>query len=405
MKKIAWFALSIMSTLYVQGQDYYREGFIVTPENDTLRGFVNDKEWLYYPSEIEFKTELTSEAKKYSTKEIKGFATSRGFAFESRAFKYDGDFLNQRGFGVVGYPTSRTPEKWVDHECFLELLVKGKFSLYKFTDSRDREHFLIVEKGSNELVELQYRTYSSQSPGTSAYVLSTSEMYKQQLLQYASECGDLKNKILALSYRTNALKSMVESINLCYHDQQQIVTPKSTVPKKKNLFGVLANVCVSQVSSSLVLTKMDQLHYGFGASFEHFSRRSPNRISYYFELKYRMFEQTGENPWNDPSTLSYNSVKLITMVRLAPKNNAKYFLSAGFINGVRLNTLLTNVPPGHLEEGELEPTQLETGLCLGIGRRFIFKTNLEVRYEFELPLFVSYFKHFNSVGIVLSKQF
>jgi hypothetical protein len=140
----------------INAQNFYRNGFIVTMSNDTLRGMINDTEVSYSPTWIEFKENENALPKKYSWNEIKGFATSRGVNFESHHFKYDGDETPKTESDLLpaGYYTSRSPEKFNEADGFLEVLAKGQFSLFKYYDSNNRIHYFILDAEKTEVEEL-----------------------------------------------------------------------------------------------------------------------------------------------------------------------------------------------------------------------------------------------------------
>lgn len=66
-----FFLFSIASV----AQQNFAGGYIVTLRSDTVKGFVNDKQWVANPVRVAFKPNLSAESKTYLAKELKGYYT------------------------------------------------------------------------------------------------------------------------------------------------------------------------------------------------------------------------------------------------------------------------------------------------------------------------------------------
>jgi hypothetical protein len=326
----------------IDAQDLYRNGFIITMNNDTLRGMINDTETSHNPTWIEFKENESASPKKYSWSEIKGFATSRGVYFESRHFQYDGDEMPTVGSELLpaGYFVSRLPEKLTDSDAFLEVLVKGHFSLFKYHDISNRVHYFILDTDKTELEELLHRRYKL--PGTTT--LSVNESYKQQLAIRCEKCPNLKSRITNLPYREKNLIKMISSMNECYGNQGTIPTinPEGK-DRLRAKFGIVAEAYVTDPAFIHTTGGYDAIQFAGGISYEVFSPKRPNRLSFYSELKFKNFSNEDTyrakfTSFTQTGKLTYQTVKLTNMARVYTGKISSLFFNIGVVYGMRFNT-------------------------------------------------------------------
>jgi hypothetical protein len=335
----------------------------------------------------------------------KGFATSRGAYYESYHFQYDGDPQKTGSTNVIppDYPKSRTPAKWIATDVFLEVLAKGKFSLFRFQDDRDRTHYFILDEGKTEPEELLFRTYISETE-TRVSGLTLSEAYKQQLLVRAgAQCTDLRGKITALDYREADLKRIVAAINACYKNVQALptVTPDKG-ERKRSKFGIVAEGYLTDPGFVHSRGGYDKLQFSGGISYEVFSKKRPNRISFYHELRLKNYSK--EDVYEDalsvyPSkgTLSYKAIKVSNLLRVTPQKVKSPYFAGGFVWGYRFDTNINGIKPGEYSSGR---DRFELGFAAGFGKRFIkIGLSTEIRGEYEFPSAQS------SIGLLLCKQF
>ncbi len=405
MKKIALLLTIVSISSLSIAQEYYRRGYVVTLENDTINGLINDKEWQYSPQLVEFKENENSAPKTYRPQEIKAFTTTSGVYYESHHFKFDGDFLNDAAkSNGINYGTTRTPLRWVEGDYFLEVLVMGKFSLFKFNDPADRIHFMILEQGKSELEELQYRLYSTKIEGMST--VSTNENYKQQLINLCSErCPDLKSKILKISYNDRHLIQTLETINKCFKSEKQIPSLKLIQSEiKKPKFGIVAYVYLGKTNTTLFSYEgFNKVYLAGGISLEVFSKKRPNRFSVYNELKFKTFNEKGLYTFSsNPATLKFQSLKLTSMFRVTPKKISTLYLNAGLNYGFRLNSSLTTSQISLPSNAEFE-----LGPAIGFGIKILpLKASIELRAEFDFPVkSQTDFNTNQTIGIAINKQF
>jgi hypothetical protein len=103
-----------------KSQSNFSQGYIVTPQNDTIKGFVDYKTG---SNTVFFKTDLQSGAKEYHPESIQSFRIKNHKPYISKAY--------QTGEG--------TSSK------FMQLLVSGKADLYTFPDGKT-DHYILDKK-------------------------------------------------------------------------------------------------------------------------------------------------------------------------------------------------------------------------------------------------------------------
>src|SRR5882672_2033434 len=109
MKLLSLLLLSLVSSaLYSQD---FRKGFIITPQNDTVRGYISYREGLRAHKVCNFKASLKQDVVKYEPTQLKGYGFENNAYFASRLAEVRDSVYEQ---------------------AFLEVLVKGKATLYKY---------------------------------------------------------------------------------------------------------------------------------------------------------------------------------------------------------------------------------------------------------------------------------
>lgn len=103
----------------------YREGYVITNNNDTVRGLINLKFPAYNQAVCSFKTGDTAEPTAYSPNEIKGYRVDE---------KY--------------YVAKNIDLKTGSKTVFLEFLVKGMLNLYYYFDEAESYYFFEDEQGN-----------------------------------------------------------------------------------------------------------------------------------------------------------------------------------------------------------------------------------------------------------------
>lgn len=398
MKSSATILLLLSITQSLFSQAYFRPGYVVLNNGDTVKGMIKDMEWSISPGEIEFQTSTESNIQKYTPLEITSFFTSRPAYYESHKILYDAD--NQ----ITKYlPQSREPG-WRDADIFMQVIVKGGISLYRFDDANGRIHFFLRNQ-TEQPVELLNRSYIVND--NSIILVRTFEGWKQQLLNLSTDCSSLFASINSAKYLERLLKKIVENINTCRGENMiMLASPQHVKPSQ---FGVLVQGFFNYSQINYATTTFSAVNFALGASYEVFSKNKPERLSYYNELKYKRVAQEGYTYFDIPVDFSFQSVRLINALRFSyPGKKNSSFWNIGTNLGYRISNSVkfkTGEPvPGNYNSG------FELGLMLGAGSIIInqpkIKVSLELRYELEqAPFKKTDFVGSHALGIVTGVKF
>lgn len=168
--------LAILCPLLTYSQSNYRPGQVTTNTGETIKGYINVREWERNPKTIEFKTSLTNAGiTKYSPLTVKEFSVSPNFNYIS----YAGKLANNKNvFPDLdnGIDTTSTQDT-----VFLKQLVSGpKATLYLF-QAKQKTNFFYAEAGGApvELIYYQYYTSTTSTRSVTTYLSQLYELAKK----------------------------------------------------------------------------------------------------------------------------------------------------------------------------------------------------------------------------------
>lgn len=401
MKKCSFIFLFVALTAPLTAQNYTRSGYIVLVSGDTIHGFIKDMEWTINPASIEFQQNKESPFQVYDVQRLRGFATTRPIAYEVHKVKYDADDQT-----TSRLPYSREPETIKEETLFLEVVIRGGTTLLRLDDQLGRIHFFIQQKGSNQPIELENRTYLV----TVNNIKQARQFagWKQQLLNMSTDCKSLAATINNSKYAEIPLQKIIQSINKC-RGEEMSVGVVTEAEKKPAQFGVMAQLFFDYSEINNAFTEFGSVNFAGGISYEFFSKKRPHRNSYYHELKYKRVAQQGKTFTGIPVDFEINSVRMINTLRFNYLDKKiPLFWNIGTNIGYRFNTTVKYDSgtdfPGKYESG------LEIGLIVGTGGIVInqpkFKGTIELRYELEqAPFGNTSFVGSHALGLVFGAKF
>lgn len=194
----------IVSSIIAQSN--FKKGYIVSLKGDTLKGFINFKEWTRTPAQIEFKPSLDKKTTHYSTVQntqaivIEGYETYERFVVSVS--------MNEIDYNKIE-PNAISPDK--SDTVFLKVISEGdRTNLYAYRDKL-KERFYVLVSPQTIPTELEFKIESRDNQ------LSSSPIFRIQLHQIASKYADytprLKSLIESASYSKNELKKIVDQMN------------------------------------------------------------------------------------------------------------------------------------------------------------------------------------------------
>ncbi|MFI5162807.1 MAG: hypothetical protein ACHQHN_16115 [Sphingobacteriales bacterium] len=226
---------------FVSAQSNFKPGYVVDSKGDTLRGFINYKEWDRNPSDITFKKNATDKA-------LLKFGIHNASAFVINGFEYYERHIVSvsQDFTYFDKLTTTLDTTTKVDTVFLRVLNKGTIvALYSYTDDI-KERYYESETTDNQPKELIYHIYLEAD--SNAYGRLSEKYinrYRTQL-HYIAEKNNLINQSLETrisesSYAENDLFKITALIN--GSTAKQFVSP--------NQFGIRWFAGVAAQYSSL----------------------------------------------------------------------------------------------------------------------------------------------------------
>lgn len=383
----------LIGSLFFQianGQANYLPGHIITLDSDTLKGFIDYRNWDKNPDNISFVTVIGDPGKMYRPLQIESFQVNNEIYLseivETETSPKDTERLNS--FFELNIRIDTT---------FLRTLVDGPKSLYYYKNNLGIENFYIRE---NNIVQLlAYKKYRKSID--SKIAVAENRGYVGQLSTYLKNCSPGTDAIRKTAYDNPDLIKLFEAYYNCKGSSPFYL---STKEKMQPEFGFIAGTSISTLVFTgeefdyLVNTNYsNSVNFSGGLSLNIVIPRSLGRWSIYNELLFTSYKVTGSNIeeiredyYNEHvSTIARSYLKLNNLIRYKyPLGENFIFINIGISNGFAISesgdfvyqqVFFDQVRP--LTSYALENTRsYEQGLIGGMGfqmKRF----SIDLRYE------------------------
>lgn len=371
-------------------QENYKPGKILTLSGDTIKGFIDFRNWIQNPKKISFRKTLNDQLITYTPESILSFYVGDDI-YESAIVKLDPNSYNQEDLTY-----SNTMNLKID-TVFLQTMIKGEKSLYNHIDNSGKENFFIKEGKEYEL--LVYQRYFKDVADQKKII--ENKKYIGQLSIYFQNCPTALAKLSSTKYEP---KSLLNLFSYYYNCTNTAIGFKNETKKISNEFGLIVGVTETQLSfggsASLEYLKSGNFSksYNFtaGLFYNLIFGNNQGKWSLNNELLYTSYKTSGSylnyvnvnNYTNTNSTLGFSYIKMNNMLRFKfPIKNIFIFLNIGMSNGYAIsqtNTrkdeiyfFNTRVATGKALE---EVRKYEQGYFLGLGGKYK-NYSIEMRYE------------------------
>ncbi len=376
MFRIILFTLFVFCFFNISAQTDFREGFIITNQGDTVRGYLNYKESNRNFDFCEFRSSLSDRTTIYEPTDIK-------------AYKFAGDKLLESS--IINLPNQNS--QWV----FLEVIISGRLNLYKYKGE------FFVKGDDNTLRHLQNEVREIVVNGTKR--LQPSRKYIGMLIYLMRDCDLIsQSQIEGTGLTERDLTVLVESYNQC--GGLESVSYKENKPWFRAVPGVLAGVAVTSVdfkyfSYDFLNTFEPQVVATIGFDAELSSPRLHENVSFYtgaFISKNHFNSDTETNPY--PGIINrhelmadFVQVRIPLLLRYTfPERSITPYLNLGFITAFMLKFdsywILEEQRNNVIYTSEVDPFSLQRnniGLMAGIGLKKRLNDSMlmrmEVRYQ------------------------
>ena len=249
--------LITLSQTFAQGK--FVDGYIITNEKDTIRGFVRDENWATSPERIEFKN-LNGEESIHVAESIDGF----GLVAVKEIYK-------SRKIGILdislmqSYALAPSLEAKDSIQVFLQEVVSGGVvTLFEFLDRAQYSRFFIEKQ--HRLKELFYYPFYK-SVDNRSYLIIHDE-YKKQLTELCADTEQFHEPLPP--YQEKYLKAYIKSYNAVFtKDSVRYLAENHKLTFDLELSGGIENW-----NEEIVIR--NKATYGFGLRMD-FPRKFRNR--------------------------------------------------------------------------------------------------------------------------------
>ena len=150
MKHIVIAAILLLP-VFVFAQSNYKPGYVIVNQGDTLRGYIDYKEWNSTPESINFKPKTNQgERQRLTVKNISAFCIDSLDYFKRYSGNISMDYIDAAHVSYTRDTSYKTDS------IFLRLLVKGnRLSVYSYTDDIKTRYF--IQQTAHQPIELIYK--------------------------------------------------------------------------------------------------------------------------------------------------------------------------------------------------------------------------------------------------------
>lgn len=393
-KKLFILFAGICLTSLCFSQDNYLPGFVIRNNGDTLKGFIDYRNWRVNPKEINFKSTIDSNPTSFIPINIKEFSV-KDEVYSS---------------GIVEVEISPVEESRLDYDpnqkirtdtIFLQTLFRGNKCLYYYMNSNGRENFYISNKNSEPEL-LIYKKYLVKQGTTS--LVRTRNDYIGQLKFFFSDNPKIQSKIENASY---SKKDMIRLFQEYYKNTSSEIGFKREAEKVHLEIGTMAGLSMTKLKFNSSDPAFDYLentdfklstNFTGGLLFDLIIPRNRGKFSINNELLFSMYKTSGQYEYLDindthkklTSEFNYSYLKINNLLRYRFLfKNISVFLNGGISSGIRIGEKMhvkkeftTSWSGTTVYEGSpfIQTEKFELGFIAGAGVKFK-NISLEARME------------------------
>ena len=217
-------------------QENFVRGFVVSLQGDTLKGFINYKDWEKNPDAITFKNLNLEVRKRIKPSDIQAFSVGE-VQYKSAIVQIEMSDIN------LNELTKNMELVFKTDTVFLETVIEGKKSLYVFKNGSVRPQFYVKDNNAYQL--LIYKKYMAEIEGRNS--VKENRTYLHQLLVYLDEMNYIQTKMEKIEYSIYSLRALFLQY---YKESKNELVGARKVEKIKVKVGVLAGLSFNSIKFS-----------------------------------------------------------------------------------------------------------------------------------------------------------
>ncbi|WP_026462201.1 hypothetical protein [Adhaeribacter aquaticus] len=329
MKHCYTLVIFLFIPFFIKAQSNYKKGLVVNTQGDTLRGFVDYREWDQNPRSFSFKSSEAGSILEFTPKTSTYFAIDGMAAYERYQGRISMNKVDARRLSTDIDTSTATVT------AFLKILQNGKnVALYSYRDEV-KVRFFLKQQNAAKPEELIFRRYLTNNGKTE---VTNTKIYAAQLWNVANAHNqgtpELKRQVEFAQYTESDLLKIVSRINNI--SKQELANSKVTSSKTRFFAGVginkssfkSANSIMSSINNPAEVSYMPKVSIGADA----FLNPDVQRVILRGQLSYSMasFRFASENA---EYTLNQNSISALPQVlfNVYNKENFKFNVGGGVV--------------------------------------------------------------------------
>jgi hypothetical protein len=382
MKQLFVSLLCLMGVRAIAQQNYV-PGTIVTPQHDTLKGFIDFRNWSSSPAEIHFRPSRDGNTTTYTPAQVSGFR----MYFNGETMYVTKHVLLDVTRSVttsINMAVETPTTELMDSTLFIQQLVAGSYYLYSFRDKYDRKHFMYGMPGEEPL-ELKYT--KTMIAGEYGGKLFEDKEYQQQLAEIFKDDAVVARKARKVEYNEDRLIALFSDYN--QQNNPRMNADVTTRTKPPVYFGVTGGPSFNSFKwrggSGNALTGVYNSSVGFVAGIFAdipFTSEATRKFSIYTELLFRSVSTDGDVANGKRAFFKFSYLHANLMGRYTyPKGLIKPFANIGFSAGYMIKTTKNDLYDKQLTSRSQaidKPRSYEPMIVAGIGLK-VDRFSLEVR--------------------------
>jgi hypothetical protein len=369
-------------------QQNYLPGYIIMLNRDTVRGFIDYRNWDQNPTRITFKNEVSGSSSIYRPMEIKSFGVLDE-VYESALVERESSLTSLH---YLQYDPALQIET---DTVFLQTIVSGTKDLLYLKDRDGKDQFYVRQDSGYSL--LIYKKYIKMLDDRRIQlqeksIVMENKKYQGQLTVYLQDCAGIRDLLKYTGYNKQDMEKLFVRYYACTNAPLKF---KKKTEKIFTQFGVMLGYCNTRVefkSEDNYLTKVNfkpSSYFTAGLFLNLVLPRNQGKLSINNELIYTGYRISGhfDDRYN-PATIdiAYNYIKINNILRYKfPVRNFFIFANAGMSNGFVVSETNKRYNESIFHQNTVDKAigdtrKYEQGYIIGIGsayKKFMFEFRLE----------------------------
>ena len=376
MKRKLLFILITTLSISCYAQINFEKGYFITSSNEKTECFIRNVDWLYNPTEFEYRLSEDGERKTGNINTVKEFGIYNESKFIRRIVNIDTSSEELDKMSGIKNPIYKK------QKLFLKVLVEGEADLYFYENKRLIKYFFSLKK--SDIKQLIFKSYINDNGK-----VAKNNRYRQQLWNNLKCSNFLMSNINEIDYVKKDLTNFFIKYNEC-SGSEYTNYKRGT---KKGVFSLVIRPGLN--SSSLDISRSggfttvsennfkNKLSYRLGVEAELIMPFNKNKWAIIIEPTYQYFNSEIEvlrtsGFGNQTVDINYRFIDIPIGIRhyMFLNENSKIFINGSYVLNFTNDKSFIKTDPG-LDFLDLKPN---SNFAFGIGYKYK-KYSLEFNYQ------------------------